>query len=113
MRDGGRRAGGLIGHLRMPESGRGYRVSMAVTVVEFTDPGCPFAYSAEPHRLRLQWLYGDHEVDWNLRMVVLARSPQEYLDKGFTPDRQSQAFERISAEYGMPIDPAQRPRMAA
>jgi predicted DsbA family dithiol-disulfide isomerase len=86
---------------------------MAVTIVEFTDPGCPFAYSAEPHRYRLQWLYGDHDVEWRLRMVVLARSPQEYLDKGFTPERQSESFERISAEYGMPIDCRQRPRMAA
>jgi hypothetical protein len=46
-------------------------------------------------------------------MVVLARSPQEYLDKGFTPERQSESFERISAEYGMPIDCRLRPRMAA
>ena len=26
-----------------------------VQIVEFTDPGCPFAFSAEPHRLRLRW----------------------------------------------------------
>jgi hypothetical protein len=49
---------------------------MAVGITEYTDPGCPWAYSAEPHRLRLRWLYGD-ELDWRRRMVVLARSPQE------------------------------------
>lgn len=86
---------------------------MAVTIVEFTDPGCPFAYSAEPHRYRLQWLYGDHDVDWRPRMVVLARSPEEYLAKDFTPERQSESFERISSEYGMPIDTSLRSRMAA
>ena len=59
---------------------------MAVDIIEFTDPGCPWAYSAEPHRLRIQWLYGD-DLGWRKRMVVLARTGQEYLDKGFTPDR--------------------------
>ncbi len=86
---------------------------MAVDIIGFTDPGCPWAYSAEPHRLRLLWLYGGADLTWRRRMVVLARSPQEYLDKGFTPDRQSAAFEHIAAEHGMPIDPTLRPRMAA
>jgi predicted DsbA family dithiol-disulfide isomerase len=86
---------------------------MAVCVTEFTDPGCPWAYSAEPHRLRLQWLYGQHDLTWRHRMVVLARSPGEYHEKGFTPEKQSYAMARISSEHGMPIDPSERPRMAA
>jgi hypothetical protein len=32
----------------------------AVRIRHFTDPGCPFAFSAEPRRLRLEWLFGDH-----------------------------------------------------
>lgn len=32
-------------------------------IVEFNDPGCPFAFSAEPHRLRLRWLFGDAAGD--------------------------------------------------
>src|SRR4051812_30751131 len=79
---------------------------------EFTDPGCPFAFSAEPARLRLRWLYGD-QIEWRLRMIVLSRSPDEYLAKGFTPERQSQALAEIQRKYGMPIDPRLRPRMPA
>ena len=30
-----------------------------VVIFEFTDPGCPWAYSAEPFRRRINWLYGD------------------------------------------------------
>lgn len=86
---------------------------MPLAITEFTDPACPFAYSAEPHRLRLRWLYADHGLTWRPRMVVLARSPQEYVDAGFTPDRQAAAFAGLSAEHGMPIDASQRPRMAA
>ena len=75
----------------------------AVTITEYTDPGCPFAFSAEPFRRRLQWLYGD-QLEWRPRMVVLADTPEEYLEKGFTTERQSSSFETLSREHGMPID---------
>ncbi len=83
-----------------------------VCIIEFTDPGCPWAYSAEPFRRRLQWLYGD-KIDWSTRMVVLAEDPQEYLDKGLTPAKQSSALSKIARDHGMPIDTSERPRMAA
>jgi len=83
-----------------------------VVITEFTDPGCPWAYSAEPFRRRLTWLYGD-QLGWEVRMVGLAEDPQEYLDKGFTPERQASAFRTISREHGMPIDTRVRERMAA
>jgi predicted DsbA family dithiol-disulfide isomerase len=86
---------------------------MPISVVEFTDPGCPFAYSAEPHRRRLLWLYADHEIEWRRRMVVLARSAEEYTDKGLTTDKLAAGFEKIAAEHGMPIDTSERPRMWA
>jgi predicted DsbA family dithiol-disulfide isomerase len=83
-----------------------------VVITEFTDPGCPWAYSAEPFRRRLSWLYGD-AIEWCHRMVVLAEDPQEYLDKGFTTDKLSSAFATIARDHGMPIDTSERPRMAA
>src|SRR3954449_13284427 len=84
----------------------------SLIIRHFTDPACPFAFSAEPARLRLCWLYGD-QIEWRPRMVVLSRSPDEYLDKGFTPERQATALEEIQRRYGMPIDPRRRPRMPA
>src|SRR4051794_26877262 len=83
-----------------------------VRIVEYTDPGCPWAYSAEPFRRRLNWLYGDR-LEWRAVMVGLADSPDAYESRGFTPERQSSAFKHIAREHGMPIDTAQRPRMAA
>jgi predicted DsbA family dithiol-disulfide isomerase len=83
-----------------------------VCITEYTDPGCPWAYSAEPFRRRLSWLYGER-LEWRLRMVGLAESPEEYLDRGFTPERQSSAFAMIAREHGMPIDTSVRARMAA
>jgi predicted DsbA family dithiol-disulfide isomerase len=83
-----------------------------VCITEFTDPGCPWAWSAEPFRRRLQWLYGD-ALSWERRMVVLADDPQEYLDKGFTPEKLSKAYVTIGRDHGMPMDTSLRPRMAA
>jgi predicted DsbA family dithiol-disulfide isomerase len=83
-----------------------------VRITEFTDPGCPWAYSAEPFRRRLDWLYGDH-IEWRLRMVGLSASPEEALERGFTPEVQADALKRIAHDEGMPIDTRQRPRMAA
>jgi predicted DsbA family dithiol-disulfide isomerase len=87
-------------------------VVSAVRIIEFTDPGCPWAYSAEPFRRRLDWLYGD-ALTWDVRMVGLSDSPEHYLEMGFTPEAQSDAFRRIAHDHGMPIDTAVRPRMAA
>ena len=83
-----------------------------VTITDYTDPGCPWAYSAEPFRRRLEWLYGE-AIEWRRRMVVLAEDPQEYVEKGFTPEKQSSGFAKIARDHGMPIDTSLRPRMAA
>ncbi len=82
-----------------------------IRIRHFTDPGCPWAFSAEPRRLRLEWLFGD-QLEWQLRMVVLAHSPAEYAEKGFTPEKQSAGYKTLQRDYGMPIDWRERPRMA-
>src|SRR4029079_6409422 len=84
----------------------------AVRITEYTDPGCPWAYSAEPYRRRLRWLYGE-DIEWHARMVVLADSPEDYVERGFTPGKQAAAYTAIAREHGMPIDTRERPRMAA
>ena len=78
----------------------------------FTDPGCPFAWSAEPHARRIEWLYGD-QLEITSRMVVLSERSEDYLEKGFDPPKQAIAMGRIRDRYGMPIDASERPRMTA
>ena len=84
----------------------------SVCITEFTDPACPWAWSAEPFRRRLQWLYGD-AIDWQRRMVVLSDSSDEFESKGFTPEKMASAFAKMSREHGMPMDTSVRERMAA
>ncbi len=81
-------------------------------IQEFTDPACPFAFSAEPARQRLRWLYGE-AIEWRSRMIVLSESPDDYLEKGFTPEKLQAGLESIQKRYGMPIDPRPRDRMFA
>ena len=49
---------------------------MPVQVTLFTDPACPFAFSAEPVRQRLLWHYGE-QLEWTTRMIVLTDEPGE------------------------------------
>lgn len=84
----------------------------ALSITEFTDPACPFAFSAEPARRRVRWLYGD-QLDWDVRVVVLSRTPADHEERGFTTEVQARAFAALAAKHGMPIDASERPRMAA
>ncbi len=87
-------------------------MAVKVHVRHYTDPGCPFGFSAEPERLKLRWLFGD-QLEWETRMIVLAESPSEYEEKGFTPAKQSASLRKLQRAHGMPIDSSERPRMAA
>lgn len=81
-----------------------------VCITEFTDPGCPWAWSAEPFRRRLDWLYGDR-LEWRLGLVGLSETAAENEERGLTPERYSESLKRIARDHGMPIDTALRPRV--
>jgi 2-hydroxychromene-2-carboxylate isomerase len=83
-----------------------------VVIHEFTDPGCPWAYSAEPFRRRINWLYGDR-IAWRTVMVGLSATPEEAASHGSTPATLAGALQRIAHDHGMPIDTSERPRLAA
>ncbi len=68
-----------------------------VCITEYTDPACPWAYSAEPFRRRLDWLYGER-LEWRVSLVVLSESPDDYAARGFTPAMLAAGHARIAAE---------------
>jgi predicted DsbA family dithiol-disulfide isomerase len=94
-------------------------LSAPLQITEFTDPGCPFAFSAEPLRLRILWQLGE-QVEWTSRMIVLSESPQDYLDKGLDAELLARSAAELGEKHGMPISgtvkdrpPATRPACAA
>ncbi len=72
-----------------------------VAITEYTDPACPFAFSAEPHRLRLRWLFGE-QLEWRERMIVLSerRDPNGRL----TPEMAAKGAAMLHDRFGMPMD---------
>jgi predicted DsbA family dithiol-disulfide isomerase len=76
-----------------------------IDVEHFTDPACPFAFSAEPARLRLLWHYGDG-LRWRTAMIVLTREPGE-------AEKLAAGAPGLQRRYGMPIDPRPYPRPAS
>jgi len=83
----------------------------SIEVIEYTDPGCPWAYSASPALAVLQWRYRE-QLRWRIVTIGLTESPQRYIDAGYTPARMS-AGNLYFRRYGMPFAPAPRPRVAA
>jgi predicted DsbA family dithiol-disulfide isomerase len=79
--------------------------SLPVELTLFTDPACPFAFSAEPIRWRLRWSYGD-QLAWRTRMIVLTREPGE-------AEKLAAGAPNLQRRYGMPIDPAPYPRASS
>jgi len=77
-----------------------------VSVVEFTDPACPFAYSAEPVRWKLAWRFGD-QLDRTVRTVGLARDAAAQEAKGFDAEKNA-AILRHFDRFGMPLSTAER-----
>ena len=83
---------------------------MAVEVIHFTDPGCPWAWSASPALSALQWRYGD-QLSWRHVMIGLTETGDQYVDRGYTPLRMARSnagFRR----FGMPLAAIPKPRMA-
>ena len=86
-------------------------MASTLAVTHFTDPGCPWAYSASPDLAVLRWRYGA-QLAWRHVMIGLAEDPQLYVDRGYTPTRMAAGFRRYR-RYGMPFATAPKPRVGA
>lgn len=84
---------------------------MAIDVTEFTDPGCPWAYSANPDLAVLRWRYGSG-LNWRLVTIGLTETREQYLRRGYTPDRAVKS-QRAFARFGMPFSHEVKPDVAA
>src|SRR3954470_6448306 len=80
-------------------------------VTHFSDPGCPWAWSASPALAVLRWRYGD-QLRWQLAMIGLTEQADQYVARGYTPERQALGYQRFR-RYGMPLAAQPRRRIAA
>ncbi len=76
---------------------------MSVDVIHFTDPACPWAYSAEPDLNALRYRYGTG-LRWRRVMIGLAETPRA-VRRARVPARELRRARRTSfaRRFGMPF----------
>jgi 2-hydroxychromene-2-carboxylate isomerase len=77
----------------------------------FTDPGCPWAYSARPALARLIWRFGD-QIEWRLVLIGLSETTERYASIGYTPARQATGWATFQRRFGMPFGRVVKPGLA-
>ncbi len=82
-----------------------------IDVTHFTDPGCPWAYSAAPALTTLRWRYGE-QLRWTFVMIGLTESADQYAARGYTPTRSAMGLSRFR-RFGMPFQITPKPRLSA
>ena len=82
-----------------------------IHVTHFTDPGCPWAYSACPAHTTLRWRYGE-QLRWTLVMIGLTEEAAQYAARGYTPTRSAIGHGRFR-RFGMPFQITPKPRLSA
>jgi 2-hydroxychromene-2-carboxylate isomerase len=82
-----------------------------IAVTHFTDPGCPWAYSAWPAHTTLKFRYGE-QLRWTLVMIGLTEDAGQYAARGYTPTRSAIGYERFR-RFGMPFQITPKERLSA
>jgi 2-hydroxychromene-2-carboxylate isomerase len=82
---------------------------MTITATHYTDPGCPWAYSANPALAVLYWRYGTG-IDWRLVAIGLTERGEQYEQRGYTPAKSARGYRRFR-RYGMPFSTQPRRRI--
>jgi 2-hydroxychromene-2-carboxylate isomerase len=77
----------------------------------FTDPGCPWAYSARPALSALSWRFGG-QLEWKLVLIGLSETTERYESIGYTPARQAAGWATFQRRFGMPFGRVPKPRLA-
>jgi 2-hydroxychromene-2-carboxylate isomerase len=75
----------------------------------FSDPGCPWAWSASPALSVLHWRYGD-QLRWRHVMIGLTERGGDYARRGYTGERQARGY-RSFRHRGMPFAVTPRDHM--
>ncbi len=75
-------------------------------VLHFSDPGCPWAWSASPALAVLRWRYGG-QLRWRHVMIGLTERGAEYERRGYTGEGMARGY-RSFRRRGMPFQTTPR-----
>ena len=82
-----------------------------ISATLYSDPACPWAYSASPPLRVLEWRYREG-LDWSLVLIGLTESADQYASRGYTPVRGALG-QLMFRRYGMPFAPTPKARLSA
>jgi protein-disulfide isomerase-like protein with CxxC motif len=82
-----------------------------IEVIHFTDPGCPWAYSASPAHTTLRWRYADG-LRWTLVTIGLTDDAGAYAARGYTATRSAIGYTTFR-RFGMPFQITPKSRLSA
>jgi protein-disulfide isomerase-like protein with CxxC motif len=85
-------------------------MSSSISLTHFSDPHCPWAYSASPAHAVLRWRFGA-QLDWRLVVIGLSEGPERYVQRGYTPARSAQGYRTFGRRFGMPFGGQPRARV--
>jgi 2-hydroxychromene-2-carboxylate isomerase len=85
---------------------------MALGVTLFTDPACPWGYSANPQFRVLEWRYGE-QLEWRLVLIGLREEIPEAMQASFDGARVAERLGVFRERYGMPSSRVPKARAAA
>jgi 2-hydroxychromene-2-carboxylate isomerase len=80
-----------------------------IDVLHFSDPGCPWAWSASPALATLRWRYGD-QLNWRFIVIGLTETGAVYEQRGYSGRRQALGY-RSFRDRGMPFSTEPREGM--
>jgi predicted DsbA family dithiol-disulfide isomerase len=83
-----------------------------VKVTIYTDPGCPFGFTAQRQEAQLLWHYGKG-LDVTRRMIVLNEMSSSFEERGLSREMVAGNAKRLRCSYGMPLLTAPPDRLAA
>jgi 2-hydroxychromene-2-carboxylate isomerase len=86
-------------------------MSKPIQATLYSDPACPWAYSAVPALRVLDWRYGS-QLEWRLVLIGLTEDASQYVARGYTPLRGALGQLRFR-RFGMPLSPQPKPRVSA
>jgi 2-hydroxychromene-2-carboxylate isomerase len=77
----------------------------------YTDPACPWGYSASPAQRVLEWRYGG-QLEWRLVMIGLREDASGLVARGWDPGTAAGRLVEFRRRYGMPYAPVPKARAA-
>jgi 2-hydroxychromene-2-carboxylate isomerase len=80
-----------------------------ISATHYSDPGCPWAYSASPALAVMYWRYGA-AIDWRFVTIGLTESGAQYEARGYNPTKSARGYRRFR-RYGMPLATEPRRRI--